>query len=316
MSRLYDALKQASRLKWNDSTRSDSSIEDDGEIAGFENIRVSPAALSLDVEEVIGQSAVLTATASTPDGWMTSPEPEADDRISSDDRTLFCASSANVRLDSGARVLPNGVDPIVVEHYRHLRTKIIQQHAAKPFRSLLVTSANPQEGKTVTVLNLALSFAMLPSFKILVIDGDLRRGSLGKWLGMSSHPGLSNLIEGSASVNDTILKGEDIPIHFMVSGTSTVPPAELLHSRELSVKVRQITKHFDLVLFDSAPVNPITDTQLLAKSCDAILVVARAFATTRKPLEKAVHDLLPFRIIGTVLNGGGRTHLYRHSGYY
>jgi len=67
-----------------------------------------------------------------------------------------------------------------------------------------------------------------------------------------------------------------------------------------------------LVLMDSPPVNLVADAQLLAAGCDAVLLVARAFATTRKALEKAVQDLSPFRVIGTVLNRGMRADLYRH----
>jgi Mrp family chromosome partitioning ATPase len=95
-----------------------------------------------------------------------------------------------------------------------------------------------------------------------------------------------------------------------------VPPAELLHSPQLGKQLRLVSEQFDLVLVDSAPVNLITDTQLLAGSSDAILLVARAFSTTRKSLELAVQDLSQFRIIGTVLNGGPRSQGYHYKGYY
>jgi Mrp family chromosome partitioning ATPase len=114
--------------------------------------------------------------------------------------------AGRAKLDRRARLIPNTVDRTVVEHYRRLRTKLVQEHGKKPFGSVMVTSPNAQEGKSVTTLNLALSFAMLPSVRVLVIDGDLRRGSLGKWLGVHDRPGLSNLIEGSAAMNDVILK--------------------------------------------------------------------------------------------------------------
>ncbi len=78
-----------------------------------------------------------------------------------------------------------------------------------------------------------------------------------------------------------------------------MPPAELLHSPQLGKQLRRLSEQFDLVLVDSAPVNLITDTQLLAGSCDAVLLVARAFSTTRKSLELAIQDLSQFRIIGT-----------------
>ena len=96
-----------------------------------------------------------------------------------------------------------------------------------------------------------------------------------------------------------------------------MPAAELLHSSQLSAHFRSMTEQFDLVLVDSPPVNLLTDTQLLAANCDAVLLVTRAFATSRKALEKAVQDLTPFRVIGTVLNGGARVRSYGgYKGYY
>jgi protein-tyrosine kinase len=219
---------------------------------------------------------------------------------------------AKVVLDQAARLLPHAVDVTVVEYYRRLRAKIIQEQERKLFRSLVVTSPNPQDGKSVTTLNLALSFGMLPSYRVLVVDGDLRKGSLGKWLGVGDHPGLSNLIEGSAELEDVVLKCDEIPVYFMVRGSAATPPAELLHSSRLVPQLRKMTEHFSLVLVDSPPVNLVADAQLLAAGCDAVLLVARAFATTRKALQKTVQDLSPFRVIGTVLNRGMRADLYRH----
>src|ERR1035441_5882206 len=125
----------------------------------------------------------------------------------------------------------------------------------KPFRTLLIVSPSPKEGKTVTVLNLGLSFAMLDSFKVLVVDGDLRKGNIGKLLGVEDRPGLTNLIEGSASLEDAVLKCDEIPMHFLLHGNSRIPPAELLNSPRLGQQLRRISEQFDLVLVDSAPVN-------------------------------------------------------------
>ena len=134
---------------------------------------------------------------------------------------------------------------------------------------------------------------------------------------MDNHAGLTNLLDGSAGLEDAVVKCDDIPVHFMLRGNSKVPPAELLNSPQLGTQLRRVSEQFDLVLVDSAPVNLITDTQLLAGSCDAVLLVARAFSTTRKSLELAVQDLSQYRIIGTVLNGGPRTKAYRgYKGYY
>ena len=240
------------------------------------------------------------------------------------EQTLGSAAEANneavpvhARLDRTARLIPYAADPAILEHYRRLRTKLLQEHEVKPFRILMVASPNPQEGKTVTTLNLALSFAMLPSCKVLVIDGDLRKGSLGKWMAVDGRPGLSNLIDGTAGINDIVLKSDDVPMHFVLRGNSKALAGELLNSPRLNSDFRRLADQFDLVLVDSPPLNVVTDAQLLADCCDGVLLVARAFSTTRKALEKAVHDLQPFRILGAVLNGGSRTGLYqRYNRYY
>ena len=223
-----------------------------------------------------------------------------------------------IDFDPAARLITQAADPAVVEHYRRLRTKLLQQNSDKPFKSLLIASPNPQEGKTVTALNLALSFAMLSDFKVLLVDGDLRRGTIGKLMGVDEHAGLSNLMEGTVALEDVLLQCRDLPLHFLLRGNSELPAAELLHSTDrLRHIFNHMTEEFDLVIVDSSPVNLITDAQLLAENCDAVLLVARAFATTRKSLEQTVRDLNAFRIVGTVLNGGTRAQLYRrYNGYY
>lgn len=229
----------------------------------------------------------------------------------------FPEASSLKALNRSMPIIQNAVDPMVVEHYRKLRTKILQCQATKSARTLVTTSPSPQDGKTLTVLNLGLSFGMLPNFKVLLVDGDLRRGSLGKSLGVDKRLGFSNFIDGSARFEDVLTKSDRFPFYFIGSGTSEVPAAELLQSYELKSKFAGFAKHFSVVLVDSPPANLITDVQLLAAHCDAVLLIARAYATTRKAFEKTVQDLSSFRIIGTVLNGGTRIPLYRrYQEYY
>ena len=306
MSRFYHALKEASRSKLN------------GNPVGSEE------ALASAVDELLNEpttSRPVRPHASEPDPQRIEtpalPHDELTDLAPQPQDALRASEIPKIAFDPKARLIMNAADSVVAEHYQRLRTKIEQQRSTKPFRSLIVVSPSPQEGKTVTVLNLGLSFASLPSYKVLVVDGDLRRGNIGTLLGVENHPGLTNLIDGSAKLEDAVLRCADIPIHFLLRGNSEMSPAELLHSPQLGKQFRRISEQFDLVLVDSAPVNLVADTQLLAGCCDAVLLVARAFSTTRKSLEQAVQDLSPFRIIGTVLNGGPRSQVYRrYKGYY
>ena len=163
------------------------------------------------------------------------------------------------------------------------------------------------------MLNVALTFAMLPSFRVLVVEGDLRKGVLQDWLGIQGHPGLGNLIEGSATLEEVVCKSDDIPVSFVVRGNSRLSPAELLHSPQVSHQLQEMAKHFDLVLVDSPPVNLVADAQLLAASCEAVLLVVRACFTSQGALEEATKKLRRFRVIGTVLNGTRR--MVRDYGY-
>jgi capsular exopolysaccharide synthesis family protein len=223
---------------------------------------------------------------------------------------------AEIHIDRSARLLPHSTDPQVAEYYRSLRTKLVQAREFKLFRTLAVTSPNPREGKTVTVLNLALSFAMLPSFKVLVIDGDLRKGSLGKWLGADRYLGLGNYLEGNATLEQVVLRNDQFPVHFVVRGNAKTPPGELLHGPKWKKFVHRMGEHYDLILVDCPPVNIVTDTQLLAAGCDGVLLVARAFTTTCTAFQKAVADLSSFRIIGTVLNQATGMLMQRGYGVY
>jgi capsular exopolysaccharide synthesis family protein len=217
-------------------------------------------------------------------------------------------------VSAQARLLPSATDPIVVEHYRRLRTKILQQREARPVRTLMVTSAGPQEGKTLTTLNLALSFALLPSFRVLVVEGDLRKGAMGEWLGVETGlRGFGNLIEGSATLAQAVLKADGIPLHFMMRGNSPISPAELLNAPGLDRHFAEMAARFDLVLVDSPPANLFTDAQLLAAHTDAVLVVARAFSTRAQAFERAVEELGPAKVIGAVLNAGPVPHSRRYA---
>ena len=218
-------------------------------------------------------------------------------------------------VDSHLRLLPYATDPTVVEAYRRLRTKILQRKEELGFGSLMIASGNPREGKTLTTLNLALSFGMLPSFRVLVVDGDVRKGTIGEWLGIDTNlPGLSNLIDGSATVDDVLLRSDEIPMQVVLPGNSPIAPAELLNSPRLKEAFAVMASRFDLVLVDSPPVHLVTDAHLLAAACDAVLLVARGYKTSRKLFEKAAQEVGGSRVIGAVLNGGP-THVARY-GYY
>lgn len=302
MSRVFSALQEAARLRGPNGAPQEAVWTELGVSSWADPADTATITSASDSTEAAVADEVLEGLPAAPDlDGETRPSP-------------FEGTQATIRVDKRARLIPNATDPVVVERYRMLRTKILQERADKFFRSLVITSASPQEGKTVTVLNLALSFAALPSFKVLVVDGDMRRGTLGEWLGIDKdRPGLSNLIEGSAELEQVLLKSEELSMHVIPRGNAQVSDLQPSH---LSVHLRPLAEQFDLVLVDSPPVNVITDVQIIAASCDAILLVARAFSTSAKGIEEAVDKLQSFRLIGTVLNAGTPRRSRGYQGYY
>jgi protein-tyrosine kinase len=306
MSRVFDAQQEAARRRGANGAPGE---------AVWRELGISPTAVprvEKDGTTAIGASEAPAAVAT---GEVLEVRPATPDL----DGTMpplisLTGTSAKIVLDKKARLIPHTTDPTVVERYRMLRTKILQERENKFFRSLVITSASPQEGKTVTVLNLALSFAALPSFKVLVIDGDMRKGTLGDWLGIDSdHPGLSNLIEGSAQLEQVLLKSEELSMHVIPRGNAHICD---LQPSQFNAYFRHLAEQFDLVLVDTPPVNLITDAQIMAASCDAILLIARAFSTTSRSLEEAVDKLQSFRLIGAVLNAGTSRRSHKYHGYY
>ncbi len=326
MSRFYDALKEASRAAATagSETEPPSTMSDLGEVpepAPFLELEPAPPenpAFIVETSDTGGDSPSAVAPAiKDPRLAVVSPHERNGGGIHSEPAVAVPQPALHLTFDQAAKVLPNAAKSVVVEQYRRLRTKVLQEQEMKPFRSLVITSAGPQEGKTVTALNLALSLAMLPNYKVLLVDGDLRRGALAHYLGVADCAGLSDVIAGTAKLEDIILKFDDIGVHFIVRGKSTLPAAELLCSEELARQLGKMTEAYDLVIVDTPPVTLVTDTQLIASKCDAVLVVARAFTTTRKALEKAMQELSALRVIGAILNSGTRAQVYRrYTGYY
>ena len=313
MSRLFDALQEAARLR----KAEDAAGAVIWKELGIDAVPVPEPTLTEPAKKAIAEVASVKemAVEGVSRGLESSPAraPVLEIDPAPQPSSTATATPATILLDKKARLIPHATDSFILERYRMLRTRILQEQERKPFRSLVVTSASPQEGKTVTALNLALSFASLPSFKILVVDGDVRKGTLGDWLGIDpSRAGLSNLMEGSAGLDEVLLTANEPSLSVIPRGNAQVSD---LKPDQFGTVFRQLSRQFDLILVDSPPVNVITDVQIIARSCDAVMLVARAFSTTTRGLEEAVEKLQPFRLIGTVLNAG-TSQSQKYHGYY
>ncbi len=204
------------------------------------------------------------------------------------------------------------------EHYRNIRTSLLLSNPDSPPKSFVVTSALPQEGKTVTTINLAVAFAQLGK-KVLILDADLRRPRVHKIFRIKNTAGISSFLVGRGRIEEIIYRyPAETNIHVLPSGPIPPNPVEMIISkgmRELTAALRQ---HYDFIFIDAPPLMGIQDAILLGEHGDGLLLVAWGGKTPRKVIEKARDEIARFNIklFGLILNKVNmRRFSYAYSAY-
>ncbi|WP_439021127.1 CpsD/CapB family tyrosine-protein kinase [Bacillus thuringiensis] len=191
----------------------------------------------------------------------------------------------------------------ITEQYRNIRTNIEFTSVDSRIRSIIVTSANPGEGKTTTVANLAVVFGQQGK-KVLVIGADLRKPSIQDLFAFHASNGLTNVLSGQTNVMQCIQKTDIENVYVMASGPIPPNPAELLGNRVMDEVLLEAYNMFDIVLIDTPPVLAVTDAQILANKCDGIILVVRSEKTEKDKIVKTkqILDKASGKILGVVLN--------------
>lgn len=191
----------------------------------------------------------------------------------------------------------------VSEAYRTLRTNIQFSSLDKPIRTLLVTSSGPEEGKSTTIANLAITIAQTGS-RVILVDCDLRRPSQHRIFGLHNNFGLTNLVLDEAR-EDLFAQETSVPnLRLLSAGPLPPNPSELLGSRRMEEIVKLLLHDADMILFDTPPVIAVTDAAVLARKVDGVLLVIKASQTKRDHARKARQQLdrVNANLIGVVLN--------------
>ncbi len=223
-------------------------------------------------------------------------------------------------------VTKNDMGNPVSEAYRAFRTNITFLDLDSPAKSLVFTSPGPAEGKSTSASNLAITLAQQGS-KTVLVDCDLRKGIVHKIFDAKGHPGVTDVLMGSCTLEEaiqTVQIGDDAELSFIPTGTIPPNPSELIGSRQMREFLKQLTERFDKVLLDSPPLNLVTDAAVLGTMSDAVILIARAGHTARGALKYANDQLNAVRapISGIVLNDldySGRGRYYGSGagyGYY
>lgn len=212
--------------------------------------------------------------------------------------------------------------PEFAEAYLQLRTHLMLARAGGPPRTILVTSGEEREGKTLTALNLALSLAKI-SDKVLLIDADLRWPRIDVIRELNNHAGLTTLLTSSV-VDDQLIdkmihKDPLTDIHILTAGERSVNPTSLLSSKEMQTLLELLSKRYSHIVIDSPPVLFFADSTILSTMVDSVVIVVRDNYSSRQSVLKTrkLIQSVGGRIVGFVLNGVPRRNgQYAKYGYY
>ncbi|WP_243431781.1 GumC family protein [Aliamphritea spongicola] len=207
------------------------------------------------------------------------------------------------------------------EAVRTIRTGVVLSALDNPHKTLCVTSSIPGEGKTSTSLSLAYSLGQME--KVLLIDADMRRPSIAKAMGIDGKAaGLSNLVAGTADVEECIHTIEDANIDVLTAGIIPPNPLELLSSQKFAKVIEQLEGRYDRIVIDTAPTQAVSDALMIGKIVGAMIYTVKADSTNQQLAKNGLKRLKEANapVIGVVLNQldvkKAEKYGYDYSGYY
>lgn len=192
----------------------------------------------------------------------------------------------------------------ITEQYKILRTNVLGVNKGKPPKVIGITSSVHSEGKTITALNLAVTIAHATKKpKVLLVDADMRRGKVAKYLGIENHLGLCDVLQGNATTEEAMFKLDIENLTFLAAGPVPENPAELLDSERMRDFLTDVRMKFDHILIDTPPMISVTDAGIVGVQCDGMVVVIQAGRTQRGVVRRATEllDQSHCDILGYVL---------------
>jgi succinoglycan biosynthesis transport protein ExoP len=220
----------------------------------------------------------------------------------------------NPKDATGPPLIGNGMPQEFSEAFRGIRTNVLFSSADAGFKSIVVTSTGPGEGKSVVSANIGMSLA-LAGQRVLLIDADMRRPKTHELFGVAQEPGLSNVMVGDAKASETVKRTLTPNLWLMAAGKHPPNPAELLGSRRFRDFIASLGEHFDWVIIDTPPVMAVTDASIVAHSATGVVFVVGAEMTTKGAAKAALDQLdsAKAKYVGGILN---RVDVHRNAYYY
>ena len=310
MGRVYDALRRAEAQPRTSTSKT--SIDGNG---GSDNGAVIPPRpehpwdVSPFTASPVGFNSALTAHMDEAFAGKALPGEPAYRDVGA---TLGAVGSARVVEFSSRAISTARVEPHLFaiteprspecEHFRSLRTKLLEAGERQNMRAFVVTSAGVGEGKTLMSLNLAWLLAQTDGVRALLIDADLRSPATAAYLGIQTEFGLSEVLTGDKKLTQAIVRLQPAGLHLLPGGAPREDVAELLSGPRFSRLLAEARKHFDYIIIDAPPLGIFTDANLLINRADGALLVVRSGKTRYAVVDRLLEQLPQERMLGVVVN--------------
>jgi exopolysaccharide/PEP-CTERM locus tyrosine autokinase len=284
-------------------------------VKGFE----TPAAavrvvIAADQAERPGSGAAMTVTPSGPEAAGGTTAAEGREAVAQAEVKHPSASTGNMRIDPSlvSLVDPDGYE---ADLFRLLRTRILFPQAGAPPRTILVTSAMAEEGKSFVAANLAINMARHVDQHVLLVDCDLRKPTIHTKFGFNGVKGLSEYLSESVGLPALLLKSGVEKLTILPSGAPPQNPSELISSAKMASLIQELKAryHDRYIILDSPPPMMAPETSAIAKSVDGILLVVKYGDTSMELVEELMARLDREKIIGAVINQFNRREFRRYS---
>jgi len=222
-----------------------------------------------------------------------------------------------VREESRIVALTEG-NSLGAEKFRLLRARLRNLREHRQLQRLVVTSAVPNEGKTLVAMNLAVSLAKHTDERILLLEGDLRKPMLGQHLGIKALPGVGEWwASADEPVTKFIYRFDDLQLWVLPAGSAPEDPVNILQSSRFLELYKELSTRFDWIIIDAPPLLPMADVSFWSRQADGMLLVVREGVTPKTVLQKGLETLDNPKVIGVVLNDAHAVESsYYHHYYY
>lgn len=220
--------------------------------------------------------------------------------------------------DPMLRVGSSDNEPIA-EEYRKLKSVIVQTARKKGFPyTFMVASSIGNEGKSITAINLALNLAKEHENSVVLIDADLRKPSLGKYLGLKSDVGLGDCLRGTAELKDALIPVIGANLLLLPAGARISNPVELISAQRMKDLMEQLRAEYpdSFIIIDTSPLLLFAEGRILSAMVDGVLFVLMAGGASKQLIAEALESIKEAEVLGLVCNKATEVILHRGYGYY